>query len=900
MIVHFEPWSIDALPDLRGDKLLQRFESFMFRCEDINATFIDRAKLDLIRRLQNVHHRVRADVHNLLETFRRRHSDILGAAARRRAASRVTSGGTMSSKDETILNAATDSIAHNENDERERQLIESRHALMRTFQSLEARSESQNSDAPHELARARRHSSWATSQMVRNSLLVSEAFTAIVQPQETQNDIEAVPEATVFALRNVPSKRYLDQLSSSQRLVTDRFENFITNVASAGPALRLHAYRAGTSFRLAIDEHRNLDVWKINTLVLGGPGTGKSFLVKQLVLHFEQQLSNRLRTAIVAPTGGAARIHVGRGRTLHSLLPESARAQDVVKDRKRFLTQFGYDVALLGLLVVDEISMVGPHMLNQLDEYLRRTRNSEQNELQKLPFGGVAMLFVGDLFQLPPVHHTSLAKVTLEGGSHEAESPASLGAALFRKFPLIELNEQKRAEGDVAHTTRLRYARAEMSRNDIDRDLSVALRAGHSGLAPALDLSVELTQKMCREWGSVSADREAYTSELFSDMVKRPFAPLLGSLTRYDPTREGWHFTDPQVTFVCLDNATRMDINVCRARAFAKVTRTCVFKWLSPCDELEKLREDDPELYAALFAAEKRVGRGMFEYFTKGAPVDVTRNISVRKGVVNNGRGVYYALGWRDDAVHRAMVDFMKKAEYNAAHEDGPIEVLLEHPPDVVFVEFDRKDVGEETSSTWPANETSVPGRVVLPFFANAGDDKRANSDRKFLTSSLAVSMALHKRLRPMRFDLTLGFAVTQWKVQGMTVDKLVVYLPPRKRAPHYNSFGLYVMFSRVKAAGDICFVEHDKACLTAPTVRGRWSHLLSGRTCAIDEKTLSFLACYKAKHAHKPHVKYYDAVLHRIAVATNRTRAASVALRSRSSKKRSVVSERVDDNEVA
>ena len=52
----------------------------------------------------------------------------------------------------------------------------------------------------------------------------------------------------------------------------------------------------------------------------------------------------------------------------------------------------------LEMLVIDEISMVRADLLDTIDAVLRRMRHRPN-----LPFGGVQMLFIGDLYQLSPV-----------------------------------------------------------------------------------------------------------------------------------------------------------------------------------------------------------------------------------------------------------------------------------------------------------------------------------------------------------------------------------------------------------------------------------------------------------------------------------------------------------------
>jgi len=120
--------------------------------------------------------------------------------------------------------------------------------------------------------------------------------------------------------------------------------------------------------------------------VTGGAGTGKSTLIRYL----RQTLA--LRIAVVAPTGVAALN--AHGVTIHSLFqlpPKIIQPSDVkqVYDRQLYRK--------LDLLIVDEVSMVRPDLLDGVDRFLRLNRDSNA------PFGGVKVLLIGDLFQLPPV-----------------------------------------------------------------------------------------------------------------------------------------------------------------------------------------------------------------------------------------------------------------------------------------------------------------------------------------------------------------------------------------------------------------------------------------------------------------------------------------------------------------
>ncbi|MBN1631334.1 MAG: AAA family ATPase [Thermoleophilia bacterium] len=138
------------------------------------------------------------------------------------------------------------------------------------------------------------------------------------------------------------------------------------------------------------DEYRRvqqlLEAGNPVVFVTGNAGTGKSTLVQYL------RSVLRKRLAVVAPTGVAA-LNVG-GSTIHSFfrLPPKLHEEGDIKllyDRKLYQK--------LELLIVDEVSMVRCDLLDSVDRFLRLNRDIE------VPFGGVQMLLIGDLFQLPPV-----------------------------------------------------------------------------------------------------------------------------------------------------------------------------------------------------------------------------------------------------------------------------------------------------------------------------------------------------------------------------------------------------------------------------------------------------------------------------------------------------------------
>jgi hypothetical protein len=143
---------------------------------------------------------------------------------------------------------------------------------------------------------------------------------------------------------------------------------------------------------LAFEYVRNTDK---SLFLTGKAGSGKTTFLHQI------KAEGRKRLAVVAPTGVAA-INAG-GMTIHSLfqLPFGIHLPGVERNdqshQRRFSRQKIRLIRSLDLLVIDEISMVRADLLDAIDDVLRRFRDHGR------PFGGVQLLMVGDLHQLPPV-----------------------------------------------------------------------------------------------------------------------------------------------------------------------------------------------------------------------------------------------------------------------------------------------------------------------------------------------------------------------------------------------------------------------------------------------------------------------------------------------------------------
>lgn len=142
-----------------------------------------------------------------------------------------------------------------------------------------------------------------------------------------------------------------------------------------------------------------------SVFLTGKAGTGKTTFLKHI------RGETHKNTVVVAPTGVAA-MNAG-GMTIHSFfqippavfLPGAQTHDGNVRVLNRATLFKHHHISNnklelfreLELLIIDEVSMVRCDLIDLIDVILRHARKSS------LPFGGVQVLFIGDLFQLPPV-----------------------------------------------------------------------------------------------------------------------------------------------------------------------------------------------------------------------------------------------------------------------------------------------------------------------------------------------------------------------------------------------------------------------------------------------------------------------------------------------------------------
>lgn len=130
------------------------------------------------------------------------------------------------------------------------------------------------------------------------------------------------------------------------------------------------------------------------TFVHGKAGCGKTYLIKKLV-------SEVCGCQVLTPTNLAASLYHG-ARTIHSFFYGVLDDLDEGYQNPQNLTavkigSIGIILKNIELLIIDEISMVRADLFEMMNQICQKALSNDK------PFGGIPVVLVGDLFQLPPI-----------------------------------------------------------------------------------------------------------------------------------------------------------------------------------------------------------------------------------------------------------------------------------------------------------------------------------------------------------------------------------------------------------------------------------------------------------------------------------------------------------------
>lgn len=133
----------------------------------------------------------------------------------------------------------------------------------------------------------------------------------------------------------------------------------------------------------------------MSLFLTGKAGTGKTTFLREVVRYTKKKCIVLAPTGIAAVNAGAMTIHFffqfGLGPFVQGVIEPKSDFR-INKSKLELIRH-------LQLLIIDEVSMVRADLMDHIDVELRRIRRNSK------PFGGVQLLMIGDLQQLPPIAH---------------------------------------------------------------------------------------------------------------------------------------------------------------------------------------------------------------------------------------------------------------------------------------------------------------------------------------------------------------------------------------------------------------------------------------------------------------------------------------------------------------
>ncbi|MDV7697485.1 helix-turn-helix domain-containing protein [Chryseobacterium soli] len=265
-------------------------------------------------------------------------------------------------------------------------------------------------------------------------------------------------------------------------------------------------------------EHTNRSVF-----LTGKAGTGKTTFLNDFVKK------TRKKHIVVAPTGiaainaGGVTIHSMFGLPLRTFLPTTERIDESLGNNiADLMPHFKYRKDKLKLLrevevlIIDEVSMLRADVLDMMDFSLRFIRRNTQR------FGGVQMLFIGDLYQLPPVvRDEHILKMYYQ-------SPFFFDSLAIKDIPLltIELTKVYRQsdEGFLAILNAIRDGDVDnIDFEHLNERYDPGFNAGEDSyvyLCSHNKMADEINQEKLKE---IKVDGSTYEAKLFGEFKENQF-----------------------------------------------------------------------------------------------------------------------------------------------------------------------------------------------------------------------------------------------------------------------------------------------------------------------------------------------------------------------------------------
>lgn len=490
-------------------------------------------------------------------------------------------------------------------------------------------------------------------------------------------------------------------------------------------------------------------------MVMGAGGTGKPAVVHALKREFVRLGLGRL---LVTAYTGVAAAPFG-GPTLLSLLGLSLEAKAAVRvrtagavEREARRAKFKEECGA----PIEEFGGVVIDEISFVDASTFGHVDASFGNLlgcekeNGLVCGGMPMLLAGDNFQKPPPGGAPWHKLMVAVAAEEVENPLTSGSTFAKQRGLRLLRGARRVQ-----LTRLMRAR--------DDELFIA-----------------------------------YQQQMRTDMphpVPDAFLKALRMVSRADLEADAaWRFAPIGVLAVVERDA----INLAQLKAFAEAFNLPIVRWRL---ELVDDAFESPSVREQLYEHEPN----LWGYFVEGAPVHLTTTIKSVRKLVNGSPALLDSLNVGNNADRRLLAD---------AYEEGFSEHTLEAAPLAVNVVVGGTAASPRLWHEVPLDDLSglIPARAdgaqVIPLL------KTPKIEVVNCYSVFTAQQGIAKDVRVKHHQYGLAFALTDFKLQGRTLPKLIISVCKRHRLPWMTLDAFYVLISRVKARAALRLLQHDRAGL--------------------------------------------------------------------------------------
>ena len=510
-------------------------------------------------------------------------------------------------------------------------------------------------------------------------------------------------------------------------------------------------------------------------LATGPAGTGKTVLIKAVLNAAHSQKKKFIRTSFNALVALA----IG-GDTFSGTMkwnpqqkhnerspPFTAQEQDAFL-RRNGLSKETID-SLFGI-ILDEISTFSPEMISLLDYRLRQiTENHDE------PFGGLLVLFVGDFGQLGAVLATAIPVGVMD--SHA-----------FRQKRMQNMQDIKSQSGQTA-SPHDQYFSSSVTSEKFERYRQ------HHPFTVGVDRMTEF------KWYNITKQQRAKNDVKHLQFVEKMYHGkklVFGDFNNYkqmDPstiTEEEWQDAPVLVT----TNRERLTVTETMAKIRATQRDTIVVRWPSQVSAFWEQKPDECHM------DEVRQDAAFWEYFVAGSIGYVTDNLNKSLGVVNGACVRFHSLSFASNDIAQQFQNLLQVTPIGSV-----LTLEGDMIPTTVNVELLNPDNTNIKLEDWPHGMSLLKDKVVIPLPAL----------RKFGGDTKPVVIPGGKHYPPSRVKITntfpveAGFAVTNHKVQGRTLKKVIIALSKRLGTGCNMSYAsIYVAFSRTACSEDIRLLLTD------------------------------------------------------------------------------------------